>query len=477
MTRDRTGDRQWLRRRSYAALAAAWAFFIAYGSFVPFEFQPQSFSEALIRFRDALSLPFYLDSRTDFVTNVLIAVPLGYLALAALLTDSRSRWRRPPALLLTVAGCMVLSTAIEFTQVFFRGRTDSLSDITAQSVGAVVGVALWLLVGEAITAWLRDSLRERERPALLQRILLAYCVMFVVSQIMPLDLTMNLGELARKYRNGQILIRPFAYPYDSRFDMLWDYAGDILLNIPIGAAAVLLWTRDRTRRGTWAAIALATAAVASIEFAQVFVNSRIADVTDVLTGSIGAAFGVFLATKLSTREIAASAPHDRAVVSRYARLGVVLWILVLMSYHWRPFDFTMAPDRVVEGMRQFLSVPFSSYYLGTEFHALTEMLRKFLLALPLGVFLRLSIKRDASVDRRRLRMFATALIGFFVLVVIEFGQVFLPARVPDLTDAFIGEIGIVLGAALTARLTMLQSPLGLLDQQPSRVPPHYSERL
>ena len=55
--------------------------------------------------------------------------------------------------------------------------------------GCVLGVTLWLLLGDRLTLWWRDSLDERKRPALAQRILLAYCVLFGISQVMPLDLT------------------------------------------------------------------------------------------------------------------------------------------------------------------------------------------------------------------------------------------------------------------------------------------------
>ena len=74
---------------------------------------------------------------------------------------------------------------------------------------------------------------------------------------MPLDLTLDLGQLARKYRSGGVLLVPFTYPYESMFDRVWDYIGDVVLNAPIGAAAALLWTHGRGRRGSLRAFALA----------------------------------------------------------------------------------------------------------------------------------------------------------------------------------------------------------------------------
>src|SRR5207247_7021850 len=61
--------------------------------------------------------------------------------------------------------------------------------------------------------------------------------------------------------------------------------------------------------------------------------------------------------------------------------------------------------------RMQLGVPFASYYEDTELHALTEVMRKSLMAFPLGVLLRLSwpearrqsmarVRADRSEERR-----------------------------------------------------------------------------
>ena len=276
----------------------------------------------------ALTAPLVVDSNTDFVTNILLTIPLGYLALAALITDRPGRLLRFTATLLTLVSCFALSMLAEFAQVFFQGRTDSLSDIVAQCGGAVVGVSLCLLASDQVTAWLRESLEERATVALVERLLLAYCVLFAITQLMPLDLTISLGQLAAKYRRGMIILRPFAYAHASSFDMWWDYLGNVVINAPIGAAAVLLWTRGNSRRRPWFALALGSLAVGLIEFSQVFVSSRLADSTDLLTGSIGVALGVTVATLLAERDIASSSTVQDARLSRFATLASAAWIAV-----------------------------------------------------------------------------------------------------------------------------------------------------
>ena|SRR5437867_106971 len=53
-------------------------------------------------------------------------------------------------------------------------------------------------------------------PHYVERVLVAYRVGLLVSQLMPLDLSISLGELAHKYRSGAIVRRPFEYTHISR---------------------------------------------------------------------------------------------------------------------------------------------------------------------------------------------------------------------------------------------------------------------
>jgi glycopeptide antibiotics resistance protein len=432
-------------RRTYGVLAFAYALFVVYGSLVPLAFRPIPLAAAIDHFTRVITGPLVIDSRTDVATNFLLLVPFGYFWMAALRTDRRGWVGSLLAAAFTIGCGFVLCSAVEFTQTFFPDRTVALSDIVAETSGGVFGATLWLVVGTMVTAWLRAFARERERPALIQRLLLAYAIAFIFSQLLPLDLTLNLGELARKYREGRITLHPFGYVHTSWLSAAWDYFGDVALNAPLGAAAVLLWTGGRSRRRAPVAIVLGVMVVAVIELAQVFVNSRYADVTDVLTGSLGVVLGVAMARTLSDREVlsAGTGRPERLVVA--ARVGAVAWMGAMLSYHWRPFDFTLSPEQVATGMHQLMSVPFLSYYLGPEFHAFTEMMRKSLLALPLGALLRIAWSPGDRSPASKVHLMLVAVLGFGLLLGIEVGQVFLPTRVADVTDAIVGEMGFITG--------------------------------
>lgn len=192
-----------------------------------------------------------------------------------------------------------------------------------------------------------------------------------------------------------------------------------------------------------------------LEFAQVFVRSRFADATDLITGGAGVVAGALIITTILRVDPSRDVQPRLETGLRLARIGAVVWIGVLASYHWHPFDFDTSRAQVMSGMHQFLSVPFSWYYEGSEFHALSEAFKKALLALPLGALLRLSLGVRLGDRGNGVKAFIAGAFGFGVLITIELGQVFLPTRVADITDAIIGEIGLLVGLWLATRLTSL----------------------
>ncbi|MFN8065279.1 MAG: VanZ family protein [Vicinamibacterales bacterium] len=440
-------------RLTYALLAVGYGIFVVYGSLVPFDFERIHPHEAVSLFREVITGPVRIDSRTDLAVNFLLFIPFGYFMVAALRTDGRSRVVDALAAVITMAVGVVFAFSIEFAQLFFPSRVVALSDMLAESVGGIAGTLSWLVVGGELTAWLRGFSGERERPALLQRVLLLYSALFVASQMMPLDLTVSLGELAHKYRRGAIILRPFSFVHASWSAAMWDYLGDVALNAPLGAAAVLAWTNPGRRRHPLKAFALAASIVALIELGQVFVMSRYADVTDVITGSVGAALGVMLASAVSSRPVLVHVGRRPERLALLGRLLTPVWLAIMAAYHWAPYDFTLSPEQVTEGMHRLLQIPFLSYFLGTEFNAFTEMARKTALALPLGILLGAAWPVTSTSAGTRLRRVGLALIGFVLLCGIEVGQVFLPTRYPDLTDACIGEVGLLVGVWIAGMLT------------------------
>jgi glycopeptide antibiotics resistance protein len=444
-----TADRP--KRSTYALAAFLFGMFAVYGSLVPLEFRALPFDEAVARFSNIRYLRLGIGSRADFVANILLFIPLGVLLAGACLVDRPGRLRTLLSVLIIVPLLSALSMAIEFTQVFFPRRTVSLNDITAETAGGAIGVAFWLLVGQSSTEWLRAFARERRRPALVVQLLTVYGVGFIVSQWMPFDITIDLGELADKYDAGRIVTIPFTHAYPSPIALVWDYATDIVLWFPIGALAALGWTRTECPRTPLHAVAIGGCVVGLIEIGQVFVFTRYADTTDLLTGSLGIAVGAAAAAAMAGSNV-----EGRFRTGTPTRLwlmtALIGWVIVLAVYSWAPFDFILDRNVLRQRVDMLFVVPFRNYYFGSEFHAFTEITRKFMFALPVGALLRLALPFDPDRAVGRLRTAMIVAAGLTIFTGLEAVQILLPARFADITDVLIAVCGVETARRLVDRL-------------------------
>ena len=83
----------------------------------------------------------------EWLSNVLMFVPIGVFFAGAVL-PARRFWVVPVA--------VVVSGAVETAQLFIPGRVSSLTDLVANTLGAVLGVVLLVRCSER-WAWLRSA--------------------------------------------------------------------------------------------------------------------------------------------------------------------------------------------------------------------------------------------------------------------------------------------------------------------------------
>jgi glycopeptide antibiotics resistance protein len=117
--------------------------------------------------------------------------------------------------------------------------------------------------------------------------------------------------------------------------------------------------------------------------------------------------------------------------------------VLLLCVFWFPFHFRVADLSGADVVAAFTRVPFYTYYFGSEFHAINELLRKVGFFLPAGLILGLaaSLSTKVSLGMVRLHLGMLALLAF----VVEFGQLALPGKVADVTDAVLEFGGAWLG--------------------------------
>ena len=133
--------------------------FVVYGSLVPFHFVYRPFGDALAVFG---AIPLHvlgIESRSDLVANLLLFIPVTFLAGLVLRVQETST--RPVFAMAVIQACSIgLAVVIEFTQLYFPGRTVGLNDIYAESAGAFIGILCCRYLGTRFQTWVAGYARD-----------------------------------------------------------------------------------------------------------------------------------------------------------------------------------------------------------------------------------------------------------------------------------------------------------------------------
>ncbi|MGH8671838.1 MAG: VanZ family protein, partial [Burkholderiales bacterium] len=309
-------------RGTLSAVGLLYLLFVIYGSLVPLDFHPQPLSEAWHAFLNIRYLKLGIASRADWVANILLFVPLAFVWLGVLWNGKKTTLRVADSALVIVA-CVGLSVMIEFTQIFFPPRTVSVNDILAESIGAGIGIACWWAFGPAVVSWLAAWSTMRGAPDVFKRILYVYLFFLFGYNLLPLDLTISPAELFHKWRDGRIILIPFGFTFADRAHQLYGLISDIAIWVPVA----FLWAISSKRNAfsIWVHVVLVAAL---LEFLQLFVFTRVSDVTQILLAAVGAGVGVGLGFKVKRRPLLDSDTTGRG----FAGGGRVMWVFATFGW-------------------------------------------------------------------------------------------------------------------------------------------------
>lgn len=416
--------------------------FVVYGSLVPLDFRPMPLDQAIAQFREVPFLQLGIGSRADWVANLLLFIPLTFLWTGAL-AYGRGLAVGVLATLLVLVAAVALCLGIEFTQQFFPPRTVSQNDIFAETLGGVLGVVAWWSVGARWVAWYERWHHVKAPAEMSERLAWAYLLAIFAYGVLPLDLTISGVEIFHKWREGKLNLIPFAaLPGDPAY-AVYELASDALLWLP----PAFFWRLHSGRTGI-KAWQMTFAAVVLLEVLQLFVYSRVSDVTDLFTGALGAGAGVWLGGRMIGKHgpRASATGNQRASNGlNWIALGLALvWVGVLMVVFWYPFNFHTEGAFIRERMVFLSKVPFETYYYGTEFRAVTEVFHKLLFFAPLGALLAWFVA-GVPWRWRSYALIASVLTIGLVPLGIELGQTMLPEKYPDVTDWFLEGVGGTIG--------------------------------
>lgn len=419
-----------------ACLVFAW-----YVSLLPFRLELVPLNDAVSDFVEMMSSWPATVPRVNFLANALLFVPVGFGFYGAFQTDRLNRFAGG-ALIGSLVASVAGSLTAEFVQEFAPGRVVASSDVAAQTLGAMAGIVLWLAAGPGLVHWIRDARRVTHHDRL-TRALIAYLAFWAFVNLAPFDITLDVERLGQRWRDGDIVLVPFTsnLPWTR---LVWDAVVTAVSALPIGTLLVVGWQRHGERRSLLAAAGLGVIMLATLETMQVFIRSHGADMTDVACGTLGILAGAAIGVRIFGRS-----PNTRARATSglWGWTGMAAWFLMLAAYHWQPFDFVADGPMIREKLAGVSLIPLAGYRSGSDLNAFNTLLAKLGMAVPFGV----AASTALHGLRRRPAIFTLTwmMLAAIVFSVMEFGQFFLPSRVPDPSDVGLGIAGSAGGVWLT----------------------------
>ena len=422
-------------RGRLALWALIYALIVLYSSLAVgpsgFNFVPMNIGHAWDRF---LQTPYLIngsDQRADWMANLIMLIPLGFL-LCGIFDPRRGVALRVAGSLLALALCVVFVLGVKFLQLFFPGRTVSLNYITAQCLGSAAGILLfWPLNGLLFVK--HKAMNGRK---LVIRLLAAYAVAYFIYVLMPLDFTLSAEDL-----HGRLLaIR----------DVLWSWPGygrstiirlllvtaNFLAAIPLG---LLLALEAKDRSPVWYC-AVSLIAMLVVFFLKLFVMSAALHLMAIGYTTAGMLAGVGLAKTIGPEAVKTA----RALLLRSLPLLAPVYVLTvlyvnnLLSLHWRSIP------QALDALNPRGLIPFWNWYIVSKAHAVESQAVHAIMFMPIGIML--SLRRTAKRSNAGL----AAMLALVFALLVETGRWFRPDLAPDFYEAAT--------AALAAWLTVKLMP-------------------
>ncbi|MEN3349734.1 MAG: hypothetical protein V7632_3369, partial [Bradyrhizobium sp.] len=410
--------------------------FVVYGSLVPLEFRPLPIDEAWRLFQRTPILEIGAEHRADWISNIVLFVPVGFLSVYAML-QSWPRLPRSPLLALAAAFSFALAGGIEFAQIFFPPRTVALNDLFAEAVGSVFGIA----VAARYSSWFTAARRPGPLAAqpIDHRWLVLYLVAYLAFSLFPFDFVLSAAELDHKLASSSLGWIIAASSQGMLLD-LPKLLVEVVVTLPIG-----WWFASRSpqlpdrRTAAWFGALLG----GGIELAQLFMVSGVSQGLSVVTRIAGVVLGVLLWEQSGRWSLASLS----GVLRRYAPwLGAAYLLALLQVNHWFSARWQLAI--AAQKLHDLRFLPFYYHYYTTEMAALASLLTVTLLYAPI------------AVGGWALRWSRTATVGLACAAAgaVELGKLFIQLGHPDPTNL------VIAGAAAWA----LHRMLGALEQSASR---------
>ncbi|HYE37870.1 VanZ family protein [Methylocaldum sp.] len=402
----------------------AYLAFVVYGSLVPFDYRAHALDEAVNRFAQIGYLDLGVESRADWVANIVLYVPLAFLGCAWAVGMRSTGSLRHLAILSIFSFCFTVAVAVEFTQIFFEPRTVSLNDLLAETLGSAGGIALFSL-GRWRIAGLLDALTEGGRPSVFAAIIV-YVLLYVLLSLFPYDFVISAQELDWKLSSG---------------NWGWLIAGDCtnwlrcaarqisepIIIAPLGILIALAAPNLSYRRIFTAGAVLSLV----LEVFQLALASGVSQGLSVLWRGAGLVAGAAIG-----RTLRRHGPLPLAwIVRSVTPLAALPYILSLTALSGWFSASWLSLDDAVARLADVRIMPFYYHYFTTEQAALVSLLAQAGMYAPIG--LAWWSVRVLKHGQRNSGVLQAAFCAAALALPIEFGKLLVPPKHPDFTNLLI----------------------------------------
>ena len=425
-----------IRHRRYFA----WSFvgtvlLLVYASMLPIKYRACSLDQAWSNFVNLPWLDIQVYGRADWVANLLVVLPLGWLGAAAIdwgRSSQRLLLLLMPALISFL--CFV-AVGIEYLQAWFPPRTQSLNDIAAGCLGALLGPVVWLVTGRWTMQTLFNSLKEGLRRQRLWHAALLYAAASLVFAALPFDLVVSVAELKEKADLGRLEIMP---DFVSPIAVVKSVALSVIRVIPLTLLLCFV-------RGVRVAILYSIAFAILCELIQVPVFTRTASlfhaivsvITAIAVGGLYKIKGVFF-------------PILRRSGFWWS-LGCVSSLGLLAVVVLKADRVVTDPVELADRWQRFFNWPMAGYYYQAEFAALTTLVYKFIIFTWIGGCIGAAIATNKEVPKKSRRVTAIFMM-LSIATAVEVSQIYLEPHIPDAFDVIVYLATMLISSAVVQRL-------------------------
>lgn len=432
------------RRRTLFIAAGCYLLFVVYGSLVPLDFHPRSLDAAWRDFLATGYLVLGVESRADWVANILLYIPLAYLLSAALLAGVRSAVVRLIGVAVVFAACAAVALGVEFAQLFFPPRTVSLNDIVAEFIGSGLGVGIWLLWGGALQR-LWSEMRLGGLLAI-RAAIVAYVLAYLALSLFPYDFLVSVQEFSEKFAGGGHGLLLASGTCDRLSICAGKLIAELIAVVPLGVLFGMAIGKSAPR--AYATAALCGLALGlTIEVTQLFIASGISQGASLLTRAIGLSIGVALHRHVRWQWLSTLQPYAARLLlaASPAYLLALMWANGWFSAGWAGAEHAVASVREVNWL------PFYYHYFTTETEAMRSVLAILGMYMPVGFGYWTWTLRRSHLYSDGFALIP-ALIAAVLALLMETGKLFVPGKHPDPTDVLIAPVVAVAAYLVAAQL-------------------------